>query len=137
MDRALSDSRFHAIVLGLFAGIAFVLAAIGIYGVISYGVSERTHELGIRMALGAQRGDMLMLVLGEGARLAVFGITAGLAAAWALTRLMSTMLYGIEATDFYTFAAIALLLGGVALLASYIPSRRAMALDPLVALRHE
>ena len=137
LDRAVSDSRFHALVLGIFAAIAFVLAALGIYGVISYGVAERTHELGIRMALGAQRDDMLKLVLGEGARLASAGIATGLAAAWALTRLMSTMLYGIQATDFYTFAAIAFLLGGVALVASYIPSRRAMALDPLDALRHE
>jgi putative ABC transport system permease protein len=137
LDRAVSDSRFHAVVLGVFAGIAFALAAMGIYGVISYGVAERTHELGIRMALGAQRDDMLKLVLGEGARMATIGITAGLLAAWALTRLMSTMLYGVEATDFYTFAAIAVLLGGVALVASYIPSRRAMALDPLNALRHE
>jgi putative ABC transport system permease protein len=137
LDAALADSRFHALVLGLFAGIAFVLAAVGVYGVISYGVTERIHELGIRMALGAQRNDVLKLVLGEGARLAAYGIAAGLAAAWALTRLMSTMLYGVEATDFCTFAAIAFLLGGVALVASYIPSRRAMALDPVNALRHE
>ncbi len=137
LEQSISDSRFHAVVLGLFAGIAFVLAAVGIYGVISYGVTERTHELGIRMALGAQRDDMLKLVLGEGARLAAFGITAGLAAAWGLTRLMSTMLYGVEATDFYTFSGIALLLGAVAMVASYIPSRKAMALDPLDALRHE
>jgi len=137
LDRALADSRFHALVLGLFAAIAFTLAAVGIYGVISYGVTERTHELGIRMALGAQRNDVLKLVLGQGARLAACGIAAGLAAAWALTRLMTTMLYSVEATDFYTFAAIAILLGGVALVASYIPSRRAMALDPMAALRHE
>ncbi len=137
MDSALSDSRFQVLVLGLFAAIAFLLAAVGIYGVISFGVTERMHELGIRMALGAQRNDVLKLVLGEGARLAAYGIAAGLAAAWALTRLMSTMLYGIAATDFYTFAAIAFLLGGVALIASYIPSRRAMALDPVNALRHE
>lgn len=137
LDRAVADSRFHAIVLAIFAAIAFVLAAVGIYGVISYGVTERTHELGIRMALGAQRNDVLRLVVGQGARLACYGIAAGMAAAWALTRLMATMLYGVQATDFYTFAAIAGLLGGVALVASYIPSRRAMALDPMAALRHE
>jgi len=137
LDRAVADSRFNAILLGLFAAIAFVLASVGIYGVISYGVTERTRELGIRMALGARRADVLKLVLGEGARLAACGIAGGLAAAWALTRLMAGMLYGVEATDFYTFAAIAFLLGVVALAASYIPSRRAMALDPVNALRHE
>ena len=137
LDRAVADSRFNAVVLCLFAAIAFVLAAVGIYGVISYGVTERTSELGIRMALGARREDVLKLVLGEGARLAVYGIGLGLAAAWLLTRLMASMLYGVEARDFYTFAAIAFLLGAVALAASYIPSRRAMALDPVSALRHE
>jgi putative ABC transport system permease protein len=137
LDRAVADSRFNAVVLGLFAAIAFVLAAVGIYGVVSYGVTERTSELGIRMALGAGREDVLKLVLGEGARLTAYGIAAGLAAAWALTRLMASMLYGVRATDFYTFAAIAFLLGAVALMASYIPSRRAMALDPVSALRHE
>lgn len=137
LDRAVAGSRFDAVVVGIFAAIAFALAALGIYGVISYGVTERTHELGIRAALGAQRSDVLKLVLGQGARLAACGIAAGLAAAWALTRLMTTMLYGVPATDFYTYAAIAILLAGVALLASYIPSRRAMALDPVMALRHE
>lgn len=137
LDRAVADSRFNAVVLALFAAIAFLLAAVGIYGVISYGVTERTNELGIRMALGAGRADVLKLVLGEGARLAGYGIAAGLAASWALTRLMASMLYGVKATDFYTFAAIAVLLGAVALVASYIPSRRAMALDPVRALRHE
>ena len=137
LDSAISGSKFQAVLLTVFAGIAFVLAAVGIYGVISYGVAERTHELGIRIALGAQRDDMLKLVLGQGARLAACGIAGGLAAAWALTRLMTTMLFGVKPTDFYTFAAIALLLGIVALVASYIPSRRVMALDPLDALRHE
>ena len=136
-DRAVAGSRFDAVVTGMFALIAFALAALGIYGVISYGVTERTHELGIRAALGAQRTDVLKLVLGQGARLAACGIAAGLAGAWALTRLMTTMLYGVPPTDFYTYAAIAILLAGVALLASYIPSRRAMALDPVMALRHE
>jgi putative ABC transport system permease protein len=124
-------------VVGIFAAIAFALAALGIYGVISYGVTERTHELGIRVALGAQRGDVLKLVLAQGARLAAIGIAAGLAGAWIVTRLMTTILYGVPATDFYTYAAIAILLAGVALVASYIPSRRAMALDPVMALRHE
>ena len=137
VDRAIAEPRFNAMVLSVFALIAFVLAAVGIYGVISYDVSSRTHEIGIRMALGAQRSDLLRMTLGQGARLAAYGIMAGLAAAFALTRLMATMLYEVKATDADTFAAIALLLGGVALAASYLPSRRAMALDPVNALRHE
>lgn len=137
VNQAIADSRFNAVVFGIFAGIAFVLAAIGIYGVISFGVTERTHELGIRMALGAQRADMLKLILKDGALLAAIGIALGLLAAWALTRFMAAMLFGVKPTDFYTFAAIALLLGFVALAASYVPSRRAMNLDPVNALRHE
>ena len=124
-------------VLSVFALLAFVLAAVGIYGVISYDVNSRAHEIGIRLALGAQKGDVLRMVLGQGARLAVFGIAIGLVAAFALTRLMSTMLYEVQATDVDTFAGIALLLGAVALAASYVPSRRAMALDPVESLRHE
>ena len=137
VDRAIAEPRFNAMVLSVFALIAFVLAAVGIYGVISYDVSSRTHEIGIRMALGAQRSDLLRMTVGQGARLAAYGIMAGLAAAFALTRLMASMLYEVKATDADTFAAIALLLGGVALAASYLPSRRAMALDPVNALRHE
>jgi putative ABC transport system permease protein len=137
VDEAFAGARFNTVLLGVFAVIAFTLAAEGIYGVISYDVTRRTHELGIRLALGAQPGDVLRLVVGQGARLAGIGIGAGLAAASALTRLMSTMLFGVKPTDFYTFAAISVLLGAVALLASYLPSRRAMALDPVTALRHE
>ena len=137
LDRALAEPRFNAMVLSVFALIAFVLAAVGIYGVISYDVSSRTHEIGIRMALGAQRRDLLRMTVGQGARLAAYGIAAGLAAAFGLTRLMASMLYEVKATDADTFAAIALLLGGVALAASYLPSRRAMGLDPVNALRHE
>ena len=137
VDQAIAGARFNTVLLGVFALIAFVLAAVGIYGVISCDVSERTHEIGIRVALGAQPGDVLKLVLGQGARLAGYGIAAGLAAAFALTRLMAAMLYGVKATDAYTFAAIPVLLGAVALAASYLPSRRALALDPVTALRHE
>ncbi|MBZ5617936.1 MAG: ABC transporter permease [Acidobacteriia bacterium] len=137
VDQSIAESRFNAVLLGILAAIAFVLAAVGIYGVVSYDVSERTHEIGLRMALGAQSRDVLQLILGQGARLAAFGIASGLAAALALTRLMATMLYGVKATDAYTFAAISLLLGAVALAACYLPSRRAMALDPVTALRHE
>ncbi|MGA2723803.1 MAG: ABC transporter permease [Bryobacteraceae bacterium] len=137
VDQAIAGARFNTVLLGVFALIAFVLAAVGIYGVISCDVSERTHEIGIRVALGAQPGDVLKLVLGQGARLAGYGIAAGLAAAFALTRLMAAMLYGVKATDAYTFAAIPVLLGAVALAASYLPSRRALGLDPVTALRHE
>jgi putative ABC transport system permease protein len=137
VSEAIAGSRFNAVLLGVLAGIAFVLAAGGIYAVIAYDVSERTHEIGLRMALGAQPRDVLQLVVGHGARLAAYGIAAGLSAAVALTRLMASMLYRVEATDAYTFAAISLLLGMVALAACYLPSRRAMALDPVTALRHE
>jgi putative ABC transport system permease protein len=137
VDRAVAGARFNTVLLAVFAEIAFLLAAVGIYGVISCNVSERTHEIGIRVALGAQPGDVLKLVVGHGARLAAYGIAAGLAAAFALTRLMASMLYGVKATDAYTFAAIPVLLGAVALAASYLPSRRALALDPVTALRHE
>jgi putative ABC transport system permease protein len=137
VDRAVAGARFNTVLLAVFAEIAFLLAAVGIYGVISCDVSERTHEIGIRVALGAQPGDVLKLVVGHGARLAAYGIAVGLAAAFALTRLMASMLYGVKATDAYTFASIPVLLGAVALAASYLPSRRALALDPVTALRHE
>jgi len=137
VEGSVAGARFNAIVLGVFAVIAFVLAAVGIYGVIARDVSDRTHELGIRLALGAGPKDVLQLVLGQGARLAALGIAIGLAAAFALTRLMTTMLYGVKASDAFTFVTIPLLLAGVAMAASYLPSRRATALDPVVALRHE
>ncbi len=137
VSRSLGGARFNAFLLTAFAAIAFVLAAVGIYGVVSYDVSERTHEIGLRMALGAQRANVLQLVLGHGSRLAGYGIAIGLAAAFGLTRLMSSMLYDVKATDATTFAAISLLLAGVAIIASYLPSRRAMSLDPVAALRHE
>jgi putative ABC transport system permease protein len=137
VDRAVAGPRFNTLVLGSFAVIAFVLAAVGIYGVIACDVSERTHEIGIRVALGAQSNDVLKLIVGQGARLAGCGIAIGLVAAFALTRLMASMLYSVKATDALTFSLISIGLGGVALAASYLPSRRAMALDPVVALRHE
>ncbi len=137
MDRAVAEPRFDTAILAFLAAVAFVLAAVGIYGVISYDVTDRTHELGIRMALGAQRSHVFGLIVGFGARLAALGIVLGLAGAFLLTRLMASMLYSVNPTDFYTFATISLSLAAVAVAASYIPSRRAMALDPVVALRHE
>lgn len=137
LGHALASSRFNAALLAIFAEIAFALAAVGIYGVISCDVAQRTREIGIRAAMGARPADLLRLILGQGARLAAWGIALGLAAAFALTRLMSNMLFEVKPADAGTFAAIALLLGAVALLASYLPARRAMAMDPVAALRHE
>jgi len=137
VSRSLADARFNALLLAIFAEIAFVLAAVGVYGLVSYDVSQRTGEIGIRLALGAQRGDVLRLILAQAAMLAGVGIAIGLAGAWGLTRLMTTMLYQVAPSDPFTFVAIPLLLGSVVLIAGYLPSRRAMALDPALALRHE
>jgi len=133
----LADRRFLLLLVGLFATSALALAAIGIYGVVSFSVTRRTQEVGIRIALGAKRGDVLRLVLGEGAGMAAFGVIIGIGASLVITRLMSTLLYGISATDPLTLVGVAALLSLVALLASYIPARRAMRVDPMVALRYE
>ena len=133
----LADRRSLLLLLGLFAAAALALAAVGIYGVVAFSVARRTQEIGIRMALGAQRGDVLRLVLGQGARLAAAGVAAGIAASFAVTRLLSSLLFGVRSTDPATFAGVAALLALVALLASYIPARRAMRLDPNAALRYE
>lgn len=132
-----SQQRFLALLLGLFAGLALVLAAVGIYGVISYSVAQRTHELGIRIALGAGRRALLGMVLGEGFRLALVGVVAGLAGAWGLSRFLASLLYGVKPNDPLTFAAVPLVLLFVALLACYIPARRATRVDPMRALRTE
>jgi predicted permease len=137
VSRSVSEPRFNMILLAVFAGLALALASIGIYGVMSYSVAERTREIGIRMAMGAQTDDVLKLVLKQGTMLIVMGLGLGLAASFALTRVISTFLFGVGATDPATFAGIALLLCGVALLACYIPARRATKVDPMVALRYE
>jgi putative ABC transport system permease protein len=134
---SLSRSRFTMLLLGIFAAFALVLAAVGIYGLIAYSVTQRTQELGIRIALGAQRRDVLRLVLGQGTRLTLFGLVLGIAAAIGITRLMASLLFDISATDPLTFAGVAALLAFVALLACFIPARRATRVDPIVALRYE
>jgi putative ABC transport system permease protein len=141
MDERLSNSvawrRFQMLLLGIFAGLALVIAAVGIYGVISYAVSQRTQEIGVRMALGAQASDVLRMVVWRGMSLALVGVALGLAAAFAMTRVMKNLLFNVSATDPLTFAFVASLLVCVALIASFIPARRATKVDPLQALRHE
>ena len=141
MDQIFSDSvagqRFNTLLLGIFASVALVLAMIGVFGVINYSVAQRTHEIGIRMALGAQRRDVFRLIVGQGLALTLIGVALGSAGAFALTRLITGLLYGVSPTDPTTFLAVAILLSAVALLACYIPARRATRVDPLVALRYE
>ncbi|HEV8366352.1 MAG TPA: ABC transporter permease [Pyrinomonadaceae bacterium] len=141
LDSVLSESvagpRFRTLVLGVFAGVALILASVGIYGVISYGVSQRTQEIGIRMALGARTPDALKLVVKGGMMLVLIGVAIGIAGAFALTRLLTSLLFGVAPTDAMTFASVAALLIIVSALACYIPARRATKVDPLVALRYE
>jgi len=137
LSRSVGEPRFRTLLLGVFAALALVLAAIGIYGVMSYTVARRTHEIGIRMALGARPKDTLMLIVGQGLGLALIGVGVGLAGAFGLTQLLSSLLFGVSPTDLSTFVVIALLLTGVAAVACYIPARRATRVDPMLALRCE
>ena len=137
LGQSISQERFRTFLLGSFSAIALVLAAIGIFGVISYSAAQRTREIGIRIALGAERRDVLRLILGQGMKLVLFGLGIGAVAAFLLTRLMSSLLYSVSTTDPVTFACVTVILLAVALTASYIPARRAMRVDPIVALRYE
>jgi putative ABC transport system permease protein len=137
LGQSVSRERFRTLLLGSFSAMALLLAAVGIFGVISYSASQRRHEIGIRMAIGAQRGDILRLILGQGAKLALFGLCIGAVFALLLTRLMKSLLYDVSTTDPLTFCGVAIILLGVAVIACYIPARRAMRVDPMIALRYD
>ena len=137
ISESIADRRLNMLLLGIFAGMALILSVIGIYSVISYTTTQSTREIGIRMALGAQPWDVLKLIVGHGAVLSLIGVAIGLAVAWALTGLMESLLYGVTATDLLTFASVPMLLMAVSLVASYVPARRAIKIDPMIALRYE
>jgi len=137
LTRAQARPRFLTLLLSLFSIVAFAIATVGIYGVVSYSVARRTKEFGLRMVLGAQGGDVLGLVMKQGAGMVAIGVAAGLATAFALTRLMASLLFGVTPTDLPTFAGVTVLLFAVALVACYLPARRATRVDPIQTLRYE
>jgi putative ABC transport system permease protein len=134
---SVSQPRFYTLLLGIFASVALVLAAVGIYGVMNNSVSQRIHEIGIRLALGAQRGDILKMIVGQGMLLTLIGIVVGLAAALVVTRVMESLLYGVSTRDLTTFLMIPVVLAIVAFLSTFIPATRATRVDPMIALRYE
>jgi len=141
MDQLVADSsaqrRFSTLLIVLFSALALVLAVVGLYGIMTYAVVQRSHEIGVRMALGAQQRNVLVMIVRQGMTLTAAGLVIGLGSAWGLTRLMSTLLFEVTATDPWVFATLSLMLAGVALLALIIPARRAARVDPLIALRYE
>jgi len=137
LDQVLWAPRMGAAMLAVFGLLALILAAVGIYGVLGYSVTQRTHEIGLRMALGAQRSDVLKMVIGQGMILTLIGVVVGLVASFLLARFMSSLLFGVAATDPVTFIGVSLVLAATALLAAFIPARRATRVDPMIALRHE
>jgi ABC-type antimicrobial peptide transport system permease subunit len=134
---SIASQRFTMLLLAVFAGLALLLAGIGIYGVLSYLVGQRTREIGIRIALGAARGNVLRMILTDGAWMTLTGVVIGVGAALGLTQLMSSLLFGVKPTDVVTFSVVVALLCSIALVACYVPARRAMKIDPLIALRDE
>ena len=134
---SLAERRFNLVIIGVFAVVALLLAVTGIYGVMSYVVTQRTQEIGIRMALGASVTDILKLTMARGLKLVAMGLVIGVVGALALTRLLATLLFDISASDPLTFAAVAIVLASVAMVACYIPARRATRVDPMIALRYE
>jgi putative ABC transport system permease protein len=132
-----AQPRLNSVLLGIFAGVALLIAAVGIYGVLSYSVNQRTREIGVRMALGAPRHEVLRMIVGEGMRMGIAGIAVGLAGAVAVSRALSSMLFGVQARDPLTFASVAGILVAIALAACYFPARRATSIDPVIALRDE
>jgi putative ABC transport system permease protein len=135
--QAIASPRFYLLLLSVFSAIALVLAVLGVYGLVSYAVSQSRRDIGIRMAIGARETDVVRLFLGEGLALTAMGLSLGLAGAFAATRVVASLLYGVTPTDAGTFVAMTMVMGTVALLASYVPARRSAAVDPLTALRHE
>ena len=135
--KSIARQRFNMLLLAIFAGVALVLASVGLYGVMNYSATQRTHEVGIRMALGATRTDIMRLVVGNGMLLTLVGIAIGVVASFGLTRVMQSFLFGVGARDAVTFVAVSTLLIVVALIANYIPARRATRVNPVIALRYE